>query len=147
MPRRTSASIARKAQAKAEADFATWLMMAKLGGFDDLPPDAQAWLMNYRTRLEKKMSETDATSATIREVYAQYFADMGGEGEPPDSAGVSSSTKDNVVDLKNARVARTSRATESTSTTTERPKRALSPFLIFAGMVAALAAIKFAFGF
>jgi hypothetical protein len=145
MPRRTSASIARKAQAKAEADFATWLMMAKLGGFDDLPPDAQAWLMNYRTRLEKRMSEADATLATIREVYAQYFADMGGEGEPPDAAGVSSQPKDNVVDLKNARAARVSRATETPAT--DRPKRALSPLLIFAAMVAALAAIKFAFGF
>ena len=29
-------SIAKKAHTKAEADFATWLMMAKLGGFDDL---------------------------------------------------------------------------------------------------------------
>jgi hypothetical protein len=145
MPRRTSANIARKAQAKAEADFATWLMMAKLGGFDDLPPDAQAWLMNYRTRLEKKMSEADATLATIREVYAQYFADMGGEGEPPDAASISAPTKDNVVELRGARAARVSRAGETVATT--RPKRTLSPFLIFAGMVAALAAIKFAFGF
>jgi hypothetical protein len=41
-------------------------------------------------------------------------------------------------------VARTSRATDSPAPA--RPKRALSPFLIFAGMVAILAAIKFAFG-
>jgi hypothetical protein len=33
----SNASIAKKARTKAEADFATWLMMAKLGGFDDLP--------------------------------------------------------------------------------------------------------------
>src|SRR5215218_8572806 len=33
MPKRTSASISKKAHAKAEADFTTWLMMAKLGGF------------------------------------------------------------------------------------------------------------------
>jgi hypothetical protein len=32
-----SRRIAHKARAKAEADFATWLMMAKLGSFDDLP--------------------------------------------------------------------------------------------------------------
>jgi hypothetical protein len=144
MPRRTSASIARKAQAKAEADFATWLMMAKLGSFDDLPADAQAWLMNYRTRLEQKMSEAAATSATIREVFVAYYAEMGGEGEPPDAASISSA-RDNVVDLKNERAVRVTRAADTT--TTERPKRALSPFLIFAGMVAALAAIKFAFGF
>jgi hypothetical protein len=144
MPRRTSASIARKAQAKAEADFATWLMMAKLGSFDDLPADAQAWLMNYRTRLEQKMSEAAATSATIREVFVAYYAEMGGEGEPPNAASISSA-RDNVVDLKNERAVRVARAADTT--TTERPKRALSPFLIFAGMVAALAAIKFAFGF
>ena len=33
----SNASIAKKARTKAEADFTTWLMMAKLGGFDDLP--------------------------------------------------------------------------------------------------------------
>jgi hypothetical protein len=33
----SNTSIAKKARTKAEADFATWLMMAKLGGFDDLP--------------------------------------------------------------------------------------------------------------
>ncbi|EIG62226.1 hypothetical protein ABIB85_007311 [Bradyrhizobium sp. JR1.5] len=44
------ASIAKKAPTEAEADFATWLMMAKLGGFDDLPSSAQSFLTNYRTR-------------------------------------------------------------------------------------------------
>ena len=57
MPKRTSASIAKKAHAKAEADFTTWLMMAKLGGFDDLPPAAQTWLMNYRSRLDAKVPD------------------------------------------------------------------------------------------
>ena len=46
----TSTSIAKKARSKAEADFATWLMMAKLGGFDELPSNAQNFLTNYRTR-------------------------------------------------------------------------------------------------
>jgi hypothetical protein len=32
----SSTSIAKKARCKAEADFATWLMMAKLGSFGDL---------------------------------------------------------------------------------------------------------------
>jgi hypothetical protein len=30
----SNTSIAKKARTKAEADFVTWLMMAKLGGFD-----------------------------------------------------------------------------------------------------------------
>jgi hypothetical protein len=143
MPRRTSASIARKAQAKAEADFTTWLMMAKLGSFDDLPADAQAWLMNYRTRLEQKMSEAAATSATIREVFVAYYAEMGGEGEPPEPDRSVAPGPNNIVELKSARLARTSGATS----TAAPPARSLSPFLIFAGMVAILAAIKFAFGF
>ena len=54
------------------------------------------------------------------------------------------SRQNNIVDLKNARRARTSRAADSSAP--GRPRRALSPFLIFAGMVAILAAIKFAFG-
>ena len=146
MPKRTSASIARKAQAKAEADFATWLMMAKLGSFDDLPADAQGWLMSYRTRLEnEKMSESDATSATIREVFVAYYADMGGEGEAPELERSSAAPPNNIVELKSARRARTPRATSTAEP--DRPRRPLSPFLIFAGMVAALAAIKFAFGF
>jgi hypothetical protein len=48
----SNTSIAKKARTKAEADFATWLMMAKLGGFDDLPSNAQSFLTNYRTRLD-----------------------------------------------------------------------------------------------
>ena len=45
----SSSIIARKARSKAEADFATWFMLAKLGGFDDLPSNAQSFLTNYRT--------------------------------------------------------------------------------------------------
>src|SRR5258706_10034326 len=57
----SNTSIAKKARTKAEADFATWLMMAKLGGFDDLPSNAQSFLTNYRTRLET-MSEAESTA-------------------------------------------------------------------------------------
>jgi hypothetical protein len=43
----STSSIAKKARSKAEADFATWLMMAKLGSFDDLSSNAQKFLTNY----------------------------------------------------------------------------------------------------
>jgi hypothetical protein len=56
----SSSSIAKKARSKAEADFTTWLMMAKLGGFDDLPSNAQNFLTSYRARLET-MSEAEST--------------------------------------------------------------------------------------
>src|SRR6201998_1543762 len=76
-------SIARKARKKAEADFATWLMMAKLGGFDDLPPNAQGFLTAYRTRLET-MSEAESTALAVREVYSAYYSEMGGAGAAPE---------------------------------------------------------------
>ena len=75
----SNARIARKARTKAEADFATWLMMAKLGGFDDLPANAQSFLTNYRSRLET-MTEAESTALAIREVYSAYYSEMGGVG-------------------------------------------------------------------
>src|SRR4029077_3207795 len=79
----SNASIAKKARTKAEADFATWLMMAKLGGFDDLPPNAQSFLTNYRTRLET-MTEAESTALAVREVYSAYYNEMGGVGGAPE---------------------------------------------------------------
>jgi len=73
----SNTSIAKKARTKAEADFATWLMMAKLGGFDDLPSNAQSFLTNYRTRLETT-SEAESTAQAVREVYSAYYREMGG---------------------------------------------------------------------
>ncbi|SDS46280.1 hypothetical protein SAMN05444158_2132 [Bradyrhizobium canariense] len=79
----SNTSIAKKARTKAEADFATWLMMAKLGGFDDLPSNAQSVLTNYRTRLET-MSEAESTAVAVREVYSAYYSEMGGVGAAPE---------------------------------------------------------------
>src|SRR5277367_1673106 len=83
MSSRSNTSIARKARTKAEADFATWLMMAKLGGFDDLPPNAQSFLTNYRDRLET-MSEAESTALAIHEVYSAYYIELGGVSAAPD---------------------------------------------------------------
>ena len=55
--------IARRADTRARADFATWKMLAKLNGTSSLPAEAQDFLANYRTLLEK-MSEADATEAS-----------------------------------------------------------------------------------
>ena len=78
----SNTSIAKRARTKAEVDFATWLMMAKLGGFDDLPSNAQSFLTNYRTRLET-MSEAESTALAVREVYSAYYSEMGGVGAAP----------------------------------------------------------------
>src|SRR6185312_3822616 len=81
---------------KAEADFATSLMMAKLGGFDDLPSNAQNFLINYRTRLET-MSEADSTALAIRDVYSAYYIEMGGVGAAPEPKTRTQTTEGKVV--------------------------------------------------
>src|SRR6185312_16754614 len=81
---------------KAEADFATSLMMAKLGGFDDLPSNAQNFLTNYRARLET-MSEADSTALAVREVYSAYYSEMGGVGAAPEPKARTPTTKSKVV--------------------------------------------------
>ena len=43
--------IARRADTRARADFATWKMMAKLNGASALPPEAQNILASYRKLL------------------------------------------------------------------------------------------------
>jgi hypothetical protein len=95
-------SISRKARAKAEADFATLLMMAKLGSFDDLPSNAQEVLTNYRARLDR-MSETESKVVAVREVYGSYYSEMGGAGTAPEPE-VHTSTDDNVVRFQRPRV-------------------------------------------
>jgi hypothetical protein len=83
MSSKSSSNIASKAYYKAEADFSTWLMMAKLGSFDDLPSNAQNFLTNYRDRLET-MSEAESTVLAVRDVYSAYYREMGGVGAAPE---------------------------------------------------------------
>ena len=75
--------IARRADTKARADFATWKMMAKLNGASSLPAEAQAFLVSYKALL-KEMTEPEATEATINLIYRSYYGEMGGLGAPPD---------------------------------------------------------------
>jgi hypothetical protein len=75
--------IARRADTRARADFATWKMIAKLNGASGLTPQAQEFLASYKTRLGQA-SEHEATEATIREMYKAYYAEMGGVGAPPE---------------------------------------------------------------
>jgi hypothetical protein len=74
--------IARRADTRARADFATWKMMAKLNGFSALPPEAQSFLEGYRQLLAHQ-TEADASEATIQLIYKRYYAEMGGSGTPP----------------------------------------------------------------
>jgi hypothetical protein len=138
--------IARDARLTAEADFATWLMMAKLGSFDDLPKEAQAFLSQYRERL-KSANEKDAAAATIDAVYAAYYAKRGGKGTPPPVPPPNAPepvSSDNIVRLQDARRARAARSAPSAG----KPAgaRRMPVLLIFIGLVAVVVAIRFLMG-
>ena len=135
----SSSSIAKKARSKAEADFATWLMMAKLGSFDDLPPNAQKFLTNYRDRLQT-MNEAELTVLAIREVYSAYYTEMGGVGAAPEPQVRKPATADNVVGFQ-----RPAKGQPAPSPARSRPmiRKSLAALLIFAGMVALIVAYRF----
>jgi hypothetical protein len=78
----TDKMIARRADTRARADFATWTMMAKLNGASSLSPEAQQFLARHRGFLAE-MSQAEATDATIALIAKSYYAEMGGVGTPP----------------------------------------------------------------
>jgi hypothetical protein len=141
MASRPSIRIARKARSKAESDFATWLMMAKLGSFDDLPPNAQGFLMNYRARLER-MNEAESKAVSVREVYAAYYNEMGGAGAAPDLESLGTSVDDRAV--RSQRPHRPQPARLAAVASDRRAVRKSVPaLLIFAVVVALIAAYRF----
>ena len=75
--------IARRADTRARADFATWKMLAKLNGASALPQEAQDFLVAYQKFL-KQMTDADASEATITLMYRSYYAEMGGAGTAPE---------------------------------------------------------------
>jgi hypothetical protein len=115
-------------------------MMAKLGGFDELPSNAQNFLTNYRTRLET-MSEAESTVLAVREVYSGYYSEMGGVGEAPEPRARKPTTEANVAGIKRPLKARSapSAARNSTAPTISKSLRAV---LIFASTVALIVAYR-----
>ena len=75
--------IARRADTRARADFATWKMLAKLNGTSSLPEEAQNFLAGYKALLDG-MAEPEASEATIIVIYRSYYGEMGGAGSAPD---------------------------------------------------------------
>jgi hypothetical protein len=140
MPSSSNTSIAKKARTKAEADFATWLMMAKLGSFDDLPPKAQSFLTNYRTRLET-MSEADSTALAVREVYSAYYSEMGGAGAAPEPKARATTSESKVV--RHQRLPKPQPGLSAARHSTPMIGKLLSTLLIFASMVALIVAYRF----
>jgi hypothetical protein len=141
MASRPSIRIARKAHSKAESDFATWLMMAKLGSFDDLPANAQGFLLSYRARLER-MSEAESKVVAVREVYISYYGEMGGVGAAPELEAPTNYVDNGVV---RSRSPCKPQPTRPAAGAYDRPatRKSVRAWLIFAAMVALIAAYRF----
>jgi hypothetical protein len=134
--------IARRADTKARADFATWKMMAKLNGSSSLPDEALAFLSSYRDFLET-MPETEASEATIWLMYKNYYADMGGAGTPPD---IKSMPKEPVVEVDNVTAFRRpapQQPQDKNSGTNARPR--LPVTLIFILLIVIYVGIRYYF--
>ena len=133
--------IARRADTRARADFATWTMMAKLNGTSSLPPAAQAFLERYRTLL-KENGDAVASEATIQIIYQSYYEEMGGAGQAPEvkprSAGTSAAS-DNVTAFKRPPAQRPKAAGGT------QGKSKLPVALIFAGLVVVYTAFRYYF--
>lgn len=129
--------IARRADTRARADFATWKMMAKLNGASALPAEAQQFLASYKALLDK-VPESEASEATITLMYKAYYTEMGGAGAAPDvKAQARAPATDNVTAFKRPAV--------------QRPKPTLGPeakprlpvALIFACLVVVYVGVRY----
>lgn len=129
--------IARRADTRARADFATWKMMAKLNGASALPAEAQNFLTSYQGLLAR-MEEAEATEATINLMYKSYYEEMGGAGAPPEVRSQSSkSASDNVTAFRRV----PARSKPASSNPNSRPR--LPVALIFACLVVIYVGIRY----
>ncbi|WP_047308921.1 hypothetical protein [Rhodopseudomonas palustris] len=151
MASKSSTTIARRARTRAEADFATWLMMAKLGSFDGLPENAQKVLNGYRERLDQ-MSEIESKAIAVRETYQAYYSDMGGTGEAPEPepraappAEGGDAATDNVVRFRKPPKPKVTRVADrgARPMPPNGPRRRVPALLIFIALCAIVVAWKF----
>jgi hypothetical protein len=131
--------IARRADTRARADFATWKMLAKLNGASALPAEAQGFLVSYRQLLEK-MTDADASEATIQLMYKSYYAEMGGAGTPPE---IPARSGDPAADTGNVTAFRRPPAKPKVSATGPQEKPRLPVALIFACLVVVYVGIRY----
>ena len=115
--------------------------MAKLGGFDDLPSNAQSFLTNHRTRLAT-ISEAVSTALAVREVYSAYYSELGGVGAAPEPKARTRTTEGKVVRFQRAPKPQPGQSCARHST---RPmiRKSLPALLIFASMVALIVTYRF----
>jgi hypothetical protein len=132
--------IARRADTRARADFATWKMLAKLNGFSALPTEAQNFLEGYRQLLLARMNEDDASEATIQLMYKSYYAEMGGTGTPPE---LPARASDPVTDTGNVTAFRRPPARPKPAASGPATKQPLPVALIFACLAVVYVSIRY----
>jgi hypothetical protein len=140
----TDKMLARRADTRARADFATWNMMAKLNGASSLSAEAQNFLLKYNA-FRNEMTEAEATDATIALITKSYYAEMGGVGTPPDVHSVSTDAPsdpvtDNVTAFRRPSV-QPPKTTRAGSSSGAKPK--LPVGLIFACLVAVYVGVRY----
>ena len=131
--------IARRADTRARADFATWKMLAKLNGASALPAEAQNFLFSYRKMLEK-MTDANASEATIQIMYKSYYVEMGGAGTPPE---IPARSGDGAADTGNVTAFRRPPARPKPAASGPATKPRLPVALIFACLVAVYVGIRY----
>ncbi|WP_249135001.1 hypothetical protein [Bradyrhizobium sp. AUGA SZCCT0222] len=131
--------IARRADTRARADFATWRMLAKLNGASALPAEAQGFLVSYKQLLEK-MTDADASEATIQLMYKSYYAEMGGAGTAPE---IPARSADAPADTGNVTAFRRPPAKPKVAASGPQAKPRLPVALIFACLVVVYVGIRY----
>jgi hypothetical protein len=131
--------IARRADTRARADFATWKMLAKLNGTSALPAEAQNFLARYKKLLET-MPDAAASEATIKLMYNTYYVEMGGGGAPPE---VPARAREPAADTGNVTAFRRLPAKPKAAASGPNAKPRLPVALIFACLVVVYVGIRY----
>lgn len=131
--------IARRADTRARADFATWKMLAKLNGASALPAEAQKFLVDYKQMLGK-MTDADASEATIQTMYRTYYAEMGGTGIAPE---IPARSSEPAADTSNVTAFRRPAPKSKPSASASQAKPQLPVALIFACLCVVYVGIRY----
>jgi hypothetical protein len=141
----TDKMLARRADTRARADFATWNMMAKLNGASSLSAEAQGFLQKHRAFLGS-MTEAEAADATIALITKSYYAEMGGVGTPPAIPAGSSDASDEFVTDNVTAFRRPSVQPKKASGSGSPAKPRLPVALIFAGLIVVYVGLRYFLG-
>jgi hypothetical protein len=137
--------LARRADTRARADFATWKMMAKLNGASSLSTEAQDFLVKYKAFLND-MNDAKASEATIALITRSYYTEMGGVGTPPPVPTGSNEAPDEYVTGNVTAFRRPSVQPPKAKQAGSGPKQRLPVALIFACLIVVYVGLRYFLG-